>query len=96
MCIFSTTLFTDFRQSQSRYGLETRPTSLFYIFVRVYAELCTVKAMNFWYNEAFNRTIEILVSKISKDLCTVKPAQHKMIAHYKRFEVRQVSRPCVD
>ena len=38
-------------QSQSRYGLETRPASLFYLFVRVYADLCTVKTMNFWYNE---------------------------------------------
>ena len=46
--------------------------------------------------EAFNRTIEMLISKISKDLCTVKPAQHKMIAPYKRFEVRRVSRPCLD
>ena len=25
-------------QSQSRYGLETRPASLFYLFVRVYTE----------------------------------------------------------
>ena len=25
---------------------------LFYLFVRVYADLCTVKTMNFWYNEA--------------------------------------------
>ena len=40
------------QQIQSRYGLETRPASLFYLFVRVYADLRTVKTMNFWYNEA--------------------------------------------
>ena len=85
-CNFFSTFFSSFffllsflgfpNQSQSRYGLETRPASLFYLFVRVCAELCTVKTMNFWYNEAivqqrclaeaFNRTIEILISKISK------------------------------
>ena len=66
--------------------------NLFYLFVRVYADLCTVKTMNFWYNEAvhqkrcltksLNRTVEILIGKISKDLCTVKPTQHKILAHY--------------
>ena len=39
-------------QSQSRYGQETQPMSLFYLFVRVYADLCTVKTKNFWYNKA--------------------------------------------
>ena len=28
--------------SQSRYGLETQLKSLFYLFVRLYADLCTV------------------------------------------------------
>ena len=36
------------RHSQSRYGLDSRPASLFYLSVRVY----TVKAMNFRFNEA--------------------------------------------
>ena len=36
---------------KSRYGLGTRPTSLFYLFARVYADWCTVNTMNFWYNE---------------------------------------------
>ena len=62
--------------------------------------------MNFWYDEAIvqqrclaevqNRTVEILISKISKDSCTVKPTQHKVVAYYKRFEVRRVPRPCLD
>ena len=30
---------------------ETRRESLFYLFVRVYADLCTVKTMSFWCNE---------------------------------------------
>ena len=92
------------KQSQSRYGLETRPTSLFYLFVRVYADSCRVKTMNFWYevmvqkrclSEALSRTIEILIGKISKKLCTAKPTQHshKIVAYFKRFEVRRVSRP---
>ena len=73
------------------------------VFFRVYADLCTVKTINFWHNEAivqqgrlaksFDRTIEILTGKTSKDLCTVKPTQHKIVTHYKRFEVRQVFRP---
>ena len=44
-----------FCQSQSRYGLETQLNSLFYLFVRVYADLCTVKTMDFRYNEAILR-----------------------------------------
>mgnify|MGYP002803551889 CR=1 FL=1 len=69
---------SDIEQSQSRHGLETQPNSLFHLFVRVYADLCTVKTTNFWYNEAIrqqrcltkslNRTDEILIGKISKDL----------------------------
>ena len=39
-------------QSRFRYDLETLPTSLFCLFVRVYADLRTVKTMNFWCNEA--------------------------------------------
>ena len=45
--------------------------SLLYLFVCVYADMCTVKTMNFWYNEAIvqwhcltkalSRTIEILI-----------------------------------
>ena len=40
---------------QIQYALETQPNSLFYLFVRVYADLCTVKTMNFWYNEAIRQ-----------------------------------------
>ena len=93
-------------QSQTRYGQETQLTSLFYLFVRVYADLCTVKTMNVWYNEeivyqrclseAVDRTVEILISKISIDLCLVKATQHKIATHYKRFEVCRVSRKCLD
>ena len=60
--------------------------------------------MDFLHNEAIvqwhhlarslNRTVEILISEISKDLCTVKPSQHQILAHYRRFEVCRVSRPC--
>ena len=56
--------------------------------------------MNFWYNkatvqyrriaESLNRTVGILMSKISKDLCTVRLSQHRIVAHYKRFEVPRV------
>ena len=49
--IFILIVKTIVRPSLSRCGLETGPTSLFYLFVRVYADLCTVKTMNFWYNE---------------------------------------------
>ena len=65
-----------------------------------------VKTMNSWYNEAIlrqrcltkslTRTVEILIGEISKDLCMVKRNRHKVLAHYKRFEVRRVSRPCLD
>ena len=46
--------------------------------------------MDFLHNEAIvqwphlakslNRTVEILISKISKDLCVVKPSQHQILA----------------
>ena len=95
----------DIYHSQQRHGLETRLKSLFDLFVRVYANLCTVKTMEFLHNEAIvqwhhlakllNRTVEILIRKISKDLCTVKLSQHQILAHYRRFEVCQVSRPCL-
>ena len=74
-----------------RHGLETRLKSLFYLFVHVYANLCTVKTMDFLHIEAIvqwhhlaqslNRNVEILISKISKVLCTVKPSQHQILAH---------------
>ena len=98
--------FSKSKWSKCLLSLETRRESLFYLFFRVYADLCTVKTMNFWCNEgvivqkhclaeALNRTIEILISKISKDLHKVKPTQHKVVVHYKRFEVRRVSRLCL-
>jgi hypothetical protein len=31
----------------------------------------------------------LIISKISIDLCTIKPSQHKTVAHYRRFEVCQ-------
>ena len=48
-----------------------------------------------WHHLAKSRSriVEILISKISKDLCTVKPSQHQILAHYRRFEVCRVSRP---
>ena len=43
-------------------------------------------------SEALNHTSEILISTISKDLCTAKTTQDKrhQATHYKRFEVRWV------
>ena len=80
---FLKTYHSVYEQSHSRYGLETQSTSLFYLFVRVYAYLCRVKTMKFWYNEAIvqyhclskalKHSTEILMGKISKDLCMVKP-----------------------
>ena len=40
-----------------RYRLETWSTSLFYLVVRVYADLCTVKTMNFWYKKQSSNSV---------------------------------------
>ena len=39
-------------------------------------------------------TVYVPISTISKDFCTMRQTQNKVLAHNKRFEVWYVSRPC--
>jgi hypothetical protein len=46
--------------SLSKHGLETPLKSLFYLFVRVYAVLCTVNEhIVFQYDESFNSNVSV-------------------------------------
>ena len=42
-----------------------------------------------------SKVIPIVVWTLNQTL-EVKPTQHKILAHYERFEVRRVFRPCLD
>ena len=63
--------------------------------------------MDFLHNEAIvqwhhlakslNHTVEILISKTSKDLCTMKPSQHQISAHYRRLKFAEFpDHVCID
>ena len=91
--------------SKNARSFETQPNSLF-IFLFVVLETCArrrecifgiMKQSSNIVASAITRCWNIN-SKISKDLCTVKPAQHvhKIPAHYKCSEVRRVSRLSLD
>ena len=86
------------RHTYSKYGLETQLKSLFYLFVRFYAILCTViKPIAIIQYQRLGLIAQPcclnMNKRKTKDLCTGGPSQHQNAARYKRFEVCRVSRP---